>query len=142
MMKADVKEQVLALVEEWLQAEDDTIQMTKDIATETENETISLWMYIIRSDSTKHKRILNFIKKSLTKKSAVLSYDEIGAVSEMIKEHLKLEQKTVDLGAELKPKVRLPIEQQLFDLLLTDERKHVKFLEALSSFKDFASRNT
>lgn len=141
-MKPELKEKVLALTEEWLKAEDETIQMTKDIADTTDNETIALWMYIIRSDSTKHKRILRFIKKSLTRNAPALSFDEIATVSGMINDHLKLEQKTVDLGQEITPKVRLPIQKKLFQLLLTDEKKHVQFLESLAEFKEFTQKNT
>lgn len=141
-MKADFKETLLKLIEEWLKAEDDTIEMTKKVREKSANETIALWMYIIRSDSAKHKRILKFIKKSLTKQAAMLSYEDIAAISQMVNTHLKLEQKTVDLGTQITPKVRLPIEKKLFQLLLEDERKHVAFLESLAEFKSWATRNT
>ena len=139
-MKAS--ERILKLVDEWMVAEDDTIAMTGKIAKSTKNKTIKIWMDIIKTDSQKHKKVLAFIKDSLTKEAPAVSYDEIGEISGLINDHLALEQKTVDLGHQMVSKLRLPIQKQLFEYLLADEQKHVQMLNALAAFKAFATQNT
>ena len=99
-------------------------------------------MDIIRTDSAKHKRIQDFLKKALTAQSPVVSFDEIGDISQMVNDHLELEQKTVDYGNELVKDVNLPIVKELLEYLLEDEQKHVRLLKSLAAMKEFAQKNT
>jgi rubrerythrin len=140
--RKEFQKKVLALLDEWLAAEDDTIAMTSRIHKATRNEAIRLYMEIVRMDSMKHKKIQEFLKETMTQRAASLSFDEIGAISGMVNDHLVLEQKTVDLGHEILPKVALPIEKQLFEYLLADEQLHVQLLRSLSQFKGAAETNT
>ena len=135
-------DEILALLDEWLKAEDDTIAQTNKISAGTGNETIKVFMDIIRTDSAKHKRIQQFMKDSLTKASPALSFDEIATISDMVNEHLKLEQATVDMGQQLFEKMKLPILKDLADYLLADERLHVNLLNAMINFKGHAEKNT
>lgn len=141
MSHHDTESQV-KLLDEWLVAEDDTISMTTDIGKATNNETIKIFMDIIKTDSAKHKRIQNFLKDALTKQAPALGFDEIAEISGMINEHLALEQKTVDLGKQLVAEMKLPVIKELFQYLLEDEEKHVHLLNSLAAFKEFAQKNT
>ena len=145
MMKIDrkrIREKVLALLDEWLQAEDDTVAMTARVGKATKNEAIHLYMDIIRTDSLKHKKIQQFLKTTMTERAVALSFDEIATIAALVNDHLALEQKTVDLGHEILPKITHPVEKQLFDYLLSDEELHVQLLQSLALFKGAAERNT
>ena len=136
------KDAVLDLLDQWLVAEDETIEQTKKIGSATENDSIKIFMDIIRTDSAKHKRIQDFLKKALTAQSPVVSFDEIGDISQMVNDHLELEQKTVDYGNELVKDVNLPVVKELLEYLLEDEQKHVRLLKSLAAMKEFAQKNT
>lgn len=140
-MALDINAQV-ELLDEWLAAEDDTISMTNKITGATQNDSIKIFMDIIRTDSAKHKRIQEFLKNAMTKAAPSLSFDEIATISEMINEHLALEQKTVDLGKQLTADIKLPVIKQLFEYLLEDEEKHVRLLNSLIEIKAAAHMNT
>jgi hypothetical protein len=141
MSHHDTESQV-KLLDQWLVAEDDTIAMTNKISASTKNDTIKIFMDIIRTDSAKHKRIQEFLKAAMTVKAPSLSFGEISEISGMINEHLALEQKTVDLGKELVAEMKLPVIKELFQYLLDDEEKHVRLLNSLAAFKEFAQKNT
>lgn len=135
-------EDKVKLMNQWLEAEDETIEMTNKISQSSENETIKIFMDVIRTDSAKHKRIQNFLKDALTKKSPTMSFEEISQISGMINDHLALEQKTVDLGKQLAAEEKLPVIKELMEYLLDDEQKHVRLLNSLASFKEWAQKNT
>ena len=135
-------EKLLGLLDHWIKAEDDTIEMTNKISGTTENPTIKLFMTAIRSDSAKHKLIQEYLKGAMTRQAPVVSPDEIATISGMINDHLELEQKTVDYGVALTRDMNLPIIKQLFEYLLDDERKHVTLLTALADLKNAATSNT
>ncbi len=135
-------EEKVNLLNNWLTAEDQTIEMTNNISKSTDNETIKIFMDIIRTDSAKHKRIQSFLVDAMTKQAPALDFGEIADISQMINDHLALEQKTVDLGMELAKEEKLPVIKELLEYLLEDEEKHVKLLNALSDFKQWAQQNT
>ncbi len=130
------------LLNEWLVAEDDTIAMTTKISGSTDNDTIKIFMDIIRTDSAKHKRIQEFLKSAMTVKAPSLDFGQIAEISAMINDHLALEQKTVDLGKQLVAEEKLPVIKELFEYLLEDEEKHVRLLNSLAAFKEYAQKNT
>ena len=130
------------LLNDWLKAEDDTIGITNKITLATNNDSIKIFMDIIRTDSVKHKKMQHFLIEALTVKAPALSSDEIAKVSEMLNEHLALEQKTVDLAKELLAEEKLPVIKELFEYLLEDEQKHVRLLNSLGALKGYAQKNT
>jgi rubrerythrin len=141
-MSHHTPEERIKILDEWIKAEEETIAMTNKIAGATENDSIKLFMDIIRTDSAKHKRIQEYLKKAMAMQAPALSFDEIGEISGMINEHIELEQKTVDMGHQLAAEMRLPIIKELISYLLKDEEKHVELLRNLAAFKTFAQMNT
>jgi rubrerythrin len=139
---ADVVNNAVALLKEWLDAEEQTIKMTNRISTSTDNPAVKMFMTIIRSDSAKHKLVQEYLLNSLTVKAPEVTFEEIGEISGMINEHLALEQKTVELGQTLAEEINLPIITDLLNYLVDDERKHVTLLNALIHIKSVAQRNT
>lgn len=135
-------ENFVRLLDNWLEAEDQTIAMTNQISESTPNPTIRIFMTAIRADSVKHKLIQQFLKSALTEQAPALSFDEIARVSGMINDHLALEQKTVDIGTEMAADMKLPVLKELLQYLLEDERKHVALLNALAALKEAAQKNT
>lgn len=138
----DVINKALELLDEWLKAEDETIEMTNKISQSTDNDAIKIFMTIIRTDSAKHKLIQNYLKDALTKGAPAMAFNEIAEVSGMINDHLALEQKTVDFGEEIAGDLNLPVIGELWNYLLDDEKKHVTLLNALAKMKEFAQKNT
>ena len=135
-------EDQLKILDDWLQAEEDTIAMTSKISSATKNPVIKIFMDVIRTDSAKHKRIQEFLKSTMTEAAVNVSFDEIGEISGMINGHLALEQKTVDMAKNLVAETKLPVQKELIEYLLEDEQKHVKLLNSLAEFKSFAIKNT
>jgi rubrerythrin len=133
---------MVTLLQDWLKAEDDTIEMTNKISATTTNETIRLFMLIVRADSVKHRQIQQFLLDAMTKQAPAISLEEIADISEMINEHLALEQKTVDLGKSLVGQNKLPILKELMQYLLDDEEKHVRLLQSLAAMKEYVHKNT
>ena len=67
-------ESKVKILNEWLAAEDDTIAMTNQITGASGNDTVKIFMDVIRTDSAKHKRIQEFLKTSMTEKAPTLSF--------------------------------------------------------------------
>jgi gamma-glutamyl phosphate reductase len=104
----------------------------------TKNPLVRLVMEIIQRDSQMHYHVQEFIVESLESKAISLTPEELNDVWTMIEEHIKLEEKSVELANEAIQALRgrkLVVQEYLLDYLRLDEQKHDKILETLSTIK-------
>jgi hypothetical protein len=138
MSTKEIQEQIVKNMRQWQKIENSSVASTGNVIEATDNPLIRMVMEIIQRDSQFHYRVQDFIADSLETKTVVLSTDELAQVWEMIEQHIKLEEKTVELANEaldaLKGKKML-VQEYLLNYLLEDENKHNKILENLEKIK-------
>jgi len=104
----------------------------------TKNPVVRLLMEIIQRDSQMHYHVQEFIADSLESKTLSLTPEELHDVWNMIEEHIRLEEKSVELANEALKALRgrkMVVQEYLLDYLRMDEQKHDKILETLGTIK-------
>jgi hypothetical protein len=138
MSTKEIQEQLVNSMRHWQQIEDRSVESTGSVIAKTENPLIRLVMEIIQRDSQLHHRIQQFIIDTLESKPVALSTDELGVVSEMIDNHLKIENEMVGLvdnALESVKDKKMLVQEYLLNFLVEDEKKHAAMLNALGSIK-------
>jgi hypothetical protein len=135
----ETQEKLIATMQTWRKVENASIASTGRVIEKTENPIVRLVMEIIQRDSQMHYRVEEWIADSLQGKPVQLSPDELGEVWGMIEEHIKLENKTIEL-AELALKAisgskGMLVQSYLIEYLLDDEKKHSQLLERLNKIQ-------
>ena len=95
-------------------------------------------MEIIQRDSQVHHRVQQLIIDSLESKPIALSTDEMASISEMIDNHLAIENEMVELVDNALASVRnrkMLVQEYLLNFLVEDEKKHAAMLKALDQVK-------
>jgi len=138
MSTKEVQQELVNSMKHWQKIEDRSVESTGQVIAKTENPLIRLVMEIIQRDSQMHHRVQQFIIDSLEHKPVALSTDEMGSISEMIDNHLKIENDMVDLVdkalSDVKDKKML-VQEYLLNFLVEDEKKHASMLDALGVIK-------
>ena len=138
MSMKEVQQELADSMRHWQKIEDRSVESTGQVIAKTENPLIRLVMEIIQRDSQIHHRVQQFIIDSIENKPVALSTDEMASISEMIDNHLKIENDMVDLVdkalSDVKDKKML-VQEYLLNFLVEDEKKHASMLNALGSIK-------
>ena len=138
MSTKEIQQELVNSMKHWQSIEDRSVESTGQVIAKTDNPLIKLVMEIIQRDSQMHHRVQQFIVDSLESKPVNLSTDEMGAVSEMIDNHLKIENDMVELVDkalnDVKDKKML-VQEYLLNFLVEDEKKHAAMLKALDKIK-------
>lgn len=121
-------------INRWQEMEDLTIATCDEILAATENKLVTTIAGIIKSDSVKHKMVLDVVKEALDG-TITLTPDELGELSGLLEKHRDLEKDTVELAAEQLELSRNFVVNHLVSYLLEDERKHYMLLHQLNDFK-------
>lgn len=132
---ANRSEEMVDFLHNWQNLERKAINDTAEIMEKTENPLIRMVMEIIRHDSLMHHRVQQFMVDSLTKENVTLSREDIGDIWKKIEEHVRTENKAVQMAEEMKSKAWSPVHKALFDYLLRDETKHTSILQELNELK-------
>jgi len=134
----EIQEKLIASMHTWQKVEDSSVASTGRVIEKTDNPIVRLVMEIIQRDSQMHHRVQGLIIDSLSK-SISLSPDELGEVWGMIEDHIKIEQKTIELaqGAldSIKGSKGMLVPAYLIEYLMQDEQKHVDLLERLNNIQ-------
>jgi hypothetical protein len=137
--KKGVQEGLIANMETWRKIENASVASTGRVMTKTENPIVRLVMEIIQRDSQMHYHVQGWIADSLKGKAVTLTPDEIGGVWGLIEDHIRLEQKTVELAKEaidlIGSSKGMQVQSYLLEYLLEDEEKHNKLLERLEAIQ-------
>ena len=138
MSMKEVQQALVDSMKHWQKIEDRSVESTGAVIAKTDNPLIRLVMEIIQRDSQLHHRVQQFIIDSIESKPISLSTDEMGAISEMIDNHLNIEDQMVGLVdkalADVKDKKML-VQEYLLNFLVEDEKKHASMLRALEKVK-------
>jgi len=138
MSTKEIQEKIVNNMRRWQKIENASVASTGKVIEKTENPIVRLVMEIIQRDSQFHYRVQEMIADSLESKAVTLSPDELGDVWGMIEDHIRLEEKTVELAQEalaaLKGKKML-VQEYLLNYLLEDEQKHNKVLDHLQKIR-------
>lgn len=138
MSMKEVQQELADSMRHWQKIEDRSVESTGQVIAKTENPLIRLVMEIIQRDSQIHHRVQQFIIDSIENKPVALSTDEMASISEMIDNHLKIENDMVVLVdkalSDVKDKKML-VQEYLLNFLVEDEKKHASMLNALGSIK-------
>jgi hypothetical protein len=122
----------------WQGIENASVVSTSQIIAKTENPVIRLVMEIIQRDSQMHYRLQELIIDSLEKKAIALTPEELADVWDLVEEHIKIENRTIELAEESMKTLegsKMVVQQYLLGYLLEDERKHTNMLSALETVK-------
>lgn len=138
MSMKEVQQELADSMRHWQKIEDRSVESTGQVIAKTENPLIRLVMEIIQRDSQIHHRVQQFIIDSIESKPVALSTDEMASISEMIDNHLQIENDMVGLVdkalSDVKDKKML-VQEYLLNFLVEDEKKHASMLNALGSIK-------
>lgn len=138
MSTKEVRQELVDSMRHWQKIEDRSVESTGQVIAKTSNPLIRLVMEIIQRDSQMHHRVQQFIIDSLEGKPIALSTDEMGAISEMIDNHLKIEDDMVVLVDKALNDVKdrkMLVQEYLLNFLVADEKKHASMLKALDTIK-------
>jgi hypothetical protein len=138
MSTKEVHEDLANSMRHWQKIEDRSVESTGQVIAKTENPLIRLVMEIIQRDSQIHHRVQQFIIDTIENKPVSLTPEEMGAISEMIDNHLKIEEQMVELVdkalADVKDR-KMIVQEYLLNFLVEDEKKHAAMLHALDKVK-------
>ena len=139
MSLKETQEQLVENMRRWQKMENAGIASTGKIIEKTGNPIVRLIMEIIQRDSAMHYRVQEMIADSLTTKVVTLTPEELGAVWDMVEEHIELERSTIDLAktaldATAKSKAMM-VQNYLLKYVLKDEEKHEALLADLEQIK-------
>lgn len=141
MEKMTAKERVrqdkalLSLLRKWQGVEGKTISSCETIIKKSRNPIIATISGAIKSDSEKHKAILQLVIDGMTKTGFVLSPDDLADVASLLGKHIALEQKSIDVATEAISMSRDTITTQMLKLILEDEKKHKKMAHQMNDLK-------
>jgi len=138
MSTKKVQEKIVDNMRRWQKVENASVSSTGHVMERTKNPVVRLVMEIIQRDSQMHYHVQEFIADSLESKTISLTPEELEGVWTMIEDHIRLEEKSVELATEAIRALRgkkMVVQEYLLDYLLTDERKHNRILEALGTIK-------
>lgn len=121
-------------IKKWQIAEDETISSCDAILAATDNVLVKTIAEVIKTDSEKHKHVLDVITQALDG-TITLTPDELGVMSKLLDKHLELEMGSVALASEQLDRTHNFVVKELLTYLLEDEKKHYLLLKELNDFK-------
>ncbi|MHB8840927.1 MAG: hypothetical protein ACYC56_03915 [Candidatus Aquicultor sp.] len=121
-------------INKWKKLEDVTIESCEKIMNATDNKLVTTIAGLIKTDSQKHKEVLDAINEALTG-TITLTPEELGDIAELINAHLELERNSITLAEEEFEESRHFVVRHLLSYLLMDEQKHFKLLSQLKDFQ-------
>ena len=128
-------ESLVKVLQQWQAIERQSMDDTAAVIEEARSPLVRLVMEIIRHDSLMHHRVQQFLIDSVTEADVPVTREDVAAVWEKIEAHDRMEKKTIELAESLREQAWPPVQKQLLDYLLADERKHDLLLANLEEIK-------
>jgi len=138
MSTKKIQERIIDNMRRWQKIENASVSSTGKVMERTKNPVVRMVMEIIQRDSQMHYHVQELIAESLESKTISLTPEELHDVWNMIEEHIRLEEKSVELANEALKALRgrkMVVQEYLLDYLRMDEQKHDKILETLGTIK-------
>ncbi len=128
-------ESLVKVLQQWQAIERQSMDDTAAVIEEARSPLVRLVMEIIRHDSLMHHRVQQFLIDSVTEADVPVTREDVAEVWEKIEAHDRMEKKTIELAESLREQAWPPVQKQLLDYLLADERKHDALLANLEEIK-------
>jgi len=125
------KDEVLAVVSEWMEEELRYSERLRDLASRIRHPVLKAIFLAIAKDSEKHHHLLAAIKEYLEGNRPFITEDDLRLIKETIRAHVEEEKQSIRELSRLREKVDDPALLLLIDAMLDDERKHHKLLFAI-----------
>lgn len=138
MSTKELQEKIIANMRKWQKIEDVAVMQMSEIVSKTKNPFIRMVMEIIRQDSQNHHRVQELIANTLESQAITFSPDELGAIWELVENHIRTEkevQRMAEENLELLQGKKMVVQEYLLNYLLVDEQKHVNLLENMELMK-------
>ncbi|MEN8163818.1 MAG: hypothetical protein ABFS37_06795 [Acidobacteriota bacterium] len=119
----------------WQGLERQAIENMSDLMEKTDNPLIRQILEIIRTDSTQHHRVQQFLIDSLTTKPVSLTPEDLAGIWDAIAAHDEVERETIEIAKGLKEECTFFVQRALLEYLIIDEEKHDHILGQLEQFK-------
>jgi hypothetical protein len=119
----------------WQAIERQSIHDVGAIMEDTTSPFVRLILEIIRHDSLMHHRVQQFLIDDATGAAVTVRREEVAAIWERIEAHDRVERRAIEIAERLDGAAWSPVQKQLFEYLLTDERKHDTLLHRLGAIK-------
>ena len=128
----EMSESFINTIREWQKLEDETVRISRETMTKSDNAIVRMLMEMIRHDSEKHKVMLRLLEEGLTKQQLYLSPDELAPLSDMLHKHIEAESNSVRIAQHALEQSELFITRYVLTMLLADEAKHHRLLGDLN----------
>ena len=138
MSTKEVQQRLIDSMRHWQGIENRSVDSTGMMIAKTKNPLLRLVMEIIQRDSQMHHRVQQMIVDTLESAPIALAPEEMGEISEMIDNHMKIENEMVGLVEEALVAVKdrkMMVQEYLLNFLVADEKKHANMLAALEKVK-------
>lgn len=138
MTTKEIRQDLVKRMQFWQGVERESVASTTAVLKKTKHPLLRLVMEIIQRDSELHERVQQFIIDDIEKRPVTLAPDDLGEVSALLEQHLRLEDQMVDAVNASVQKVRghkMLVEEYLLDFLVQDEKKHSALLSSLDKIK-------
>jgi SNF2 family DNA or RNA helicase len=127
--------QLVDTLKKWTVIEETSVKQTSEIIKKTPNKALKTLFEIIKQDSAMHRKVQQLIIDSIEKTPFVITPEDTADIWDLVEDHIKLEQKTIELAVKARKSCSSPVARFFLRYLLTDEEKHDALLENLSDIK-------
>jgi len=129
------------LIKRWIVLEESTIDASNNLIGSTRNPMVKTIIELLKSDSEKHKRVLEAIRLSLNS-TVTFTTDDMKVVDTFIEKHVTLEKNAVETAQQALDMSSLPIPRLLLSHLLQDEKSHDAYVTELNDLKRYMAADT
>jgi len=126
---------LIEILREWKTLEDQTISLSNELMKKSDNAFVKVTTEMIRSDSEKHKVMLQFALDHLTKESVRLTPQDLMPLSDIMDKHIQAEAKSMGLANSALTKNKDVFMGYILSYLMADEIKHHEMLTRLDHMK-------
>ncbi|MDH5202062.1 MAG: hypothetical protein OEW69_02210 [Nitrospirota bacterium] len=135
MAKQKDTDELLKILKDWKGLEDKTIGFAKDISKKSKNALVKMTMEMIRSDSEKHKVMLQAAMDQMTKEAMHISPDELLSIADPLDKHIEAEAQSLSAASAALSKNKDFFVRYILSYLIADETKHHEMLSRLDAIK-------
>lgn len=135
------RENFKKLIQRWIVIEDNTIDATTQLISQTKNPFVRILIELIKLDSEKHKHILETIRLS-SESAVVFTPADMVLIDNFIEKHDAAEATAIETAKQAVELASSPIPKLLLTHLLEDEKTHDVFLDEIQKLKVYMAKQT
>jgi len=135
------KETFINLINKWITIENNSIEMANNLTEKTNNPYLKALLGVVKSDSEKHKSILETIKQC-TESPIYFSQDDLYVLSSFIERHDTIEKKVLETAKQALDMAYSPVPKVLLSHIIQDEKSHESYTDDLEQLKIAMTKQT